>query len=308
MDEQELTEVFGRAVGGASPDLGRLITGAESEGRSIRRRRRAVTGGAVAAVAALALGGALLLAPGGPADTLPAGPPGLAAPTDPDTVPLTGRTADLILADLLRPWKFDLQDFTGNERDLSTYREVQGRLLAKTPAGRVEFTVRVVSDLGATTDLWDLTRPCDYMVAGADTTGASCQRQDQEGGKYLVFHTLPGAGGTTLRAFLVRPDRSGVVVTERWSPTGRTPEPTAGKTLPLQVSELGKLAMGSGWSERVDTAQAARAESVITPYAREAALPPGVDRSTGTAGPGSGCGPGGTTVGSVGDTPSSGGC
>ncbi|WP_030458268.1 hypothetical protein [Kitasatospora sp. NRRL B-11411] len=64
MPEQELSDVFVRAVGGSAPDLGLLVAGATAEGRAIRVRRRLALAGAVAVVAALAVGGGLLLRPG----------------------------------------------------------------------------------------------------------------------------------------------------------------------------------------------------------------------------------------------------
>ncbi|MGW4690786.1 hypothetical protein ACWEO1_00140 [Kitasatospora cineracea] len=64
MPEQELSDVFVRAVGGSAPDLGLLVAGATAEGRAIRVRRRLALAGAVAVVTALAVGGGLLLRPG----------------------------------------------------------------------------------------------------------------------------------------------------------------------------------------------------------------------------------------------------
>ncbi|MDR3034724.1 MAG: hypothetical protein LBV78_16720 [Kitasatospora sp.] len=77
MPEQELSDVFVRAVGGSAPDLGLLVAGATAEGRAIRVRRRLALAGAVAVVAALAVGGGLLLRPGagpGPSAVTAAGP------------------------------------------------------------------------------------------------------------------------------------------------------------------------------------------------------------------------------------------
>ncbi|RKE19113.1 hypothetical protein [Streptomyces sp. TLI_171] len=78
MPEQELRDVFGRAVGDAAPDLGLLIAGAAAEGRALRARRRVALAGTVAAVAALAVAGGLLLRPTAPAVTAAAGPETLA--------------------------------------------------------------------------------------------------------------------------------------------------------------------------------------------------------------------------------------
>ncbi|WP_033216988.1 hypothetical protein [Kitasatospora phosalacinea] len=66
MPEQELSDVFVRAVGDSVPDLGLLVAGATTEGRSIRLRRRLAFTGATAAVAVLAVGGGLLLRPAAP--------------------------------------------------------------------------------------------------------------------------------------------------------------------------------------------------------------------------------------------------
>ncbi len=92
MPEQELSDVFARAVGDSAPDLGLLVAGAAAEGRAIRVRRRFARAGAVAVVAALAAGGGLLLRPGagpGPSAVTAAGSgPGLGSgPGGPSAVP-----------------------------------------------------------------------------------------------------------------------------------------------------------------------------------------------------------------------------
>ncbi|MFF0391192.1 hypothetical protein ACFYS8_21280 [Kitasatospora sp. NPDC004615] len=114
MPEQELTDVFERAIGDAAPDLGLLVAGATAEGRSLRLRRRATLTGVIVAVAGLGLVGGLLLRPGPPtATTVPPGSAGTAtagrttATPTPETtlpserVPLTGPAARLMLGDLL---------------------------------------------------------------------------------------------------------------------------------------------------------------------------------------------------------------
>ncbi|MFD0563231.1 hypothetical protein ACFQ2M_15195 [Kitasatospora saccharophila] len=78
MPEQELSDVFVRAVGDSVPDLGLLIAGATVQGRGIRRRRRLARTGAVAAVVLLAVGGGLLLRPAAaPPAASPAAAPAL---------------------------------------------------------------------------------------------------------------------------------------------------------------------------------------------------------------------------------------
>ncbi|MFF4345104.1 hypothetical protein ACFY00_34945 [Kitasatospora sp. NPDC001540] len=89
MSEQELSDVFARAVGSSAPDLGLLVAGATAEGRSIRLRRRLAFAGAVAAVAALAVGGGLLLRPAAAPPAVSAAAPG----TGPGAGPGAGATA-----------------------------------------------------------------------------------------------------------------------------------------------------------------------------------------------------------------------
>ncbi|MFD8599833.1 hypothetical protein ACFV1L_32985 [Kitasatospora sp. NPDC059646] len=113
MPEQELSDVFERAVGDAAPDLGLLVAGATARGGALRLRRRAALTGAVAAVAGLAVAGGLLLRPGTPATAVPPatgdrGTPQAPAPTaqttlPPDRVPLTGSAAMITLHELLGP-------------------------------------------------------------------------------------------------------------------------------------------------------------------------------------------------------------
>jgi len=75
MPEQELSDVFVRAVGDSVPDLGLLVAGATAEGRGIRLRRRLALAGAAAAVALLAVGGGLLLRPAATPAAAPAAGP-----------------------------------------------------------------------------------------------------------------------------------------------------------------------------------------------------------------------------------------
>ncbi|MBP0454709.1 hypothetical protein J5Y04_35085 [Kitasatospora sp. RG8] len=63
-DGRRLSTTFDRAMDGVGPELGALVAGAAERGRWIRRRRRAAVTGAVAAVAVLAVGGAVALQPG----------------------------------------------------------------------------------------------------------------------------------------------------------------------------------------------------------------------------------------------------
>ncbi|MEV7212381.1 hypothetical protein AB0O31_04730 [Kitasatospora cineracea] len=90
MPEQELSDVFVRAVGGSAPDLGLLVAGATAEGRAIRARRRLALAGAVAVVTALAVGGGLLLRPGAGPGSAAVTAAGTGAGAVPGSVPGTG--------------------------------------------------------------------------------------------------------------------------------------------------------------------------------------------------------------------------
>ncbi|WP_030597877.1 hypothetical protein [Kitasatospora aureofaciens] len=61
VDGRTLSAAFERTMDGVGPDLGPLVAASARQGRSIRRRRRLTVAGAVTAVAALAVGGAVTL-------------------------------------------------------------------------------------------------------------------------------------------------------------------------------------------------------------------------------------------------------
>ncbi|MFH9348107.1 hypothetical protein [Kitasatospora sp. NPDC017646] len=63
-DGRKLSAAFERTMDGLGPDLGPLVAASARQGHSIRRRRRLTVAGAVTAVAALAVGGAVALRTG----------------------------------------------------------------------------------------------------------------------------------------------------------------------------------------------------------------------------------------------------
>ncbi|BAJ28457.1 MULTISPECIES: hypothetical protein [Kitasatospora] len=193
MPEQELSDVFVRAVGDSAPDLGLLVAGATAEGRAIRLRRRFALGGAVAVVAVLAVGGGLLLrpaAPGRPGVTA-AGPGAPAAvpaastgPTGP-TGPARPALLDALLAHL--PAELLLDDWSedGSGPDGPPESSVRARFhrASGTDAGTIEVRLLRPAEL-PTGQGWE--RDCDDRAA--TEVCAPVTEQDVSG----VILALPG--------------------------------------------------------------------------------------------------------------------
>jgi hypothetical protein len=116
MKEQDLTTLMERAGDGLAPDVDALIAGGAARGRrSLRRRRAAVSFGAVAAVGAIALAATVL--PGG----------GGTSGTGPDVV--------------------DSPSSTDERRELADRAVIEERLLAAQPDGEVtDLTIKTHAD------------------------------------------------------------------------------------------------------------------------------------------------------------------
>ncbi|MFF2625721.1 hypothetical protein ACFVUN_08095 [Kitasatospora griseola] len=197
MPEQELSDVFERAVGDAVPDLGLLVAGATAEGRAIRLRRRAALAGTVLAVAGLALGGGLLLRSAPPALTVSPGAGGSMppVPTPQSTlpsglVPVNGSNARALLDKLLGPM---MVVDTWDGRRSTSDAEVQTVFLAglrslgddRTGTLRIQLTAPTGGRSPWPSDRLDCaTRPVGEKcatLAGAGGTGIAVTRYDEAG-------------------------------------------------------------------------------------------------------------------------------
>ncbi|RPE34705.1 hypothetical protein [Kitasatospora cineracea] len=199
MPEQELSDVFVRAVGGSAPDLGPLVAGATAEGRAIRVRRRLALAGAVAAVAALAVGGGLLLRPGagpGPSAVAAAGPgpgsglgPGSGGPS---AVPAPSVTkARPVVLDRLLVFVPDLVldgwSEEGSTADGTRTDTVRARFRTASGADAGTVEVRVQQPGGASRDTGESYDCRDHRdteecapVTGKDTDGVLLALSDQQ--------------------------------------------------------------------------------------------------------------------------------
>ncbi|MFI9364568.1 hypothetical protein ACIG5E_26480 [Kitasatospora sp. NPDC053057] len=95
-DGRKLSAAFERTMDGIGADLGPLVAASARQGRSIRRRRRLTVAGAVTAVAALAVGGAVALRTGdgtgsGGQATAAAAASATGSPAASSTTPVSGR-------------------------------------------------------------------------------------------------------------------------------------------------------------------------------------------------------------------------
>lgn len=197
MPEQELSDVFVRAVGGSAPDLGPLVAGATAEGRAIRVRRRLALAGAVAAVAALAVGGGLLLRPGagpGPSAVAAAGPgPGLGPGSGgPSAVPAPSVTkARPVVLDRLLVFVPDLVldgwSEEGSTADGTRTDTVRARFRTASGADAGTVEVRVQQPGGASRDTGESYDCRDHRdteecapVTGKDTDGVLLALSDQQ--------------------------------------------------------------------------------------------------------------------------------
>ncbi|MEU5383463.1 hypothetical protein [Kitasatospora cineracea] len=241
MPEQELSDVFVRAVGGSAPDLGLLVAGATAEGRAIRVRRRLALAGAVAVVAALAVGGGLLLRPGaGPGPSAVAadrpgpgsglgpgsgGPSAVSAPSVTKARPVVLDRLLVFVPDLvLDSWSEEGSTADGARTDTVRARF---RTASGTDAGTVEVRVQqpggTPRGAGESYDCRDHrdTEEC-APVTGKDTNGVLLVLSDQQ-------HR------TTYRADLL--DHHGVrTVLTATGPEGGDP--------PLDRNRLAKAAAG----------------------------------------------------------------
>ncbi|MFJ1790890.1 hypothetical protein [Kitasatospora griseola] len=214
MPEQELSDVFERAVGDAAPDLGLLVAGATAEGRAIRLRRRAALAGTVLAVAGLALGGGLLLRPAPPALTVSPGadasmPP---VPTPRSTlpsglVPVNGFDARALLGKLLGP-KLVVDTWDG--RRSTSDAEVQTVFLAGLRSLGDDRTgtlrIQVAAPTGRRSP-W----PSDSLDCAARPVGEKCATLTGDGGTGIAVTRYDEAGQLSYVAELRRGD--GLLVT-----------------------------------------------------------------------------------------------
>ncbi|GLW72173.1 hypothetical protein Kpho02_44720 [Kitasatospora phosalacinea] len=232
MSEQELSDVFARAVGSSVPDLGLLVAGATAEGRSIRLRRRLAFTGAVAAVAALAVGGGLLLRPAAAPPAVSAAAPGTGPGTGPaasPSVPARPVTLDRLLPFLPHELALTAWEDTGAAPDGSTGLSVLARFhwASGGDAGTIEVRVQL-ADEGAQTLIWGhdcredpAVRACAPVGSG-DVSGVNLTLSDDQ-------------GRTVNRADLMDPHGVRLVLSAT-GPTGDAP--------PLEPSAMGKIAVG----------------------------------------------------------------
>ncbi|MFE1321739.1 hypothetical protein [Kitasatospora phosalacinea] len=235
MPEQELNDVFVRAVGDSVPDLGLLVAGATAEGRSIRLRRRLAFTGAAAAVVALAVGGGLLLRPAAAPPAVSAAAPGtgpsaaVTAATASQSVRARPVLLDRLLALVPRELVLDGWEDTGTATDGSTGLSVLARFhrVSGEDAGTIEVRVQQAGESAQ-----DLARNHDCAddpavlacapIDGGDASGVSLTRSD-------------GHGRTVHQADLL--DHRGIrLVLSATGPTGGAP--------PLDRSTTGKIAVG----------------------------------------------------------------
>ncbi|WP_033250252.1 hypothetical protein, partial [Kitasatospora phosalacinea] len=235
MPEQELNDVFVRAVGDSVPDLGLLVAGATAEGRSIRLRRRLAFTGAVAAVVALAVGGGLLLRPAAAPPAVSAAAPGtgpsavVAASTASQSVRDRPVLLDRLLPFVPRELVLDGWEDTGTAADGSTGLSVLARFhrVSGGDAGTIEVRVQQ-ADASAQDLAWSHDCADDPAVLacapidGGDASGVSLTRSDEH-------------GRTVYQADLL--DRRGIrLVLSATGPTGEAP--------PLDRNAMTKIAVG----------------------------------------------------------------
>ncbi|MFD7733613.1 hypothetical protein ACFV6F_24940 [Kitasatospora phosalacinea] len=241
MPEQELNDVFVRAVGDSVPDLGLLVAGATAEGRSIRLRRRLAFTGAVAAVLALAVGGGLLLRPAAAPPAVSAAAPGTGPFTDASTSTASTafttaqsvRTRPVLLERLLPfvPPELVLDGWedTGTAADGPTGLSVLARFhrASGEDAGTIEVRVQQ-ADRSVQDQAWKYDCPDDPAVlacapiGSGDASGVNTTRSDEQ-------------GRTVYQADLL--DHRGIrLVLSATGPAGDAP--------PLDRNAMGKIAAG----------------------------------------------------------------
>ncbi|MFB7946968.1 hypothetical protein ACFC6L_18870 [Kitasatospora phosalacinea] len=269
MPEQELNDVFVRAVGDSVPDLGLLVAGATAEGRSIRLRRRLAFTGAVAAVVALAVGGGLLLRPAAAPPPVSAAAPG----TGPFTAVPASSTASTgsqsvrarpVLLDRLLPFVppelvLDGWEDTGTATDGSTGLSVLARFhrVSGGDAGTIEVRVQQ-ADKSAPDQAWNHDCPDNPAVlacapiGSGDADGVNLTRADDQ-------------GRTVYQADLL--DHRGIrLVLSATGPTGEAP--------PLDRNAMGKIAAGVRQALSPDLDEYAARELARKRAATTASSPP----------------------------------
>ncbi|MFJ5923651.1 hypothetical protein ACIQF6_13710 [Kitasatospora sp. NPDC092948] len=221
MPEQELNDVFQRAVGDAAPDLGLLVAGATARGRSIRLRRRAALLGTVLTVAGLALGGGLLLRPAPPAPAVAPAAAGSVAPVPspqptlpPGWAPMNGTRTRAMLEKLLSP---ELTIDTWNGRRATSDTQVQTVFLARLRSLGDQrtgtFEIQVSFPTGRTQPPFDrldcTTNPADEncrpLTGGKGDTGVAFTRYD-EAGQISYVTKLRQADGVLITLIAVGTD------------------------------------------------------------------------------------------------------
>lgn len=258
----DVTKVFGEAVGDASPELRPLVAGALRDGTAIRRRRTAGMAGAVAAVVAVAVGGALLAAPGqGGAVAGPAA--GSVVSSDSAAsgqVALTGQAAVKTLIGLLPAGP--VSQYVGRDGLPSELQpEIRGQVSYQDGPGSATVGVTVEPQFIEAKDKLEGTYNCS-MRGPVSITCRSTVRPD--GSKLLVWEWHVGEQ-LQRGADLLRTD--GMRVT---ASTTSLMDSKKGKVLreqpPLTAEQLEAVVLSPAWTARITAEQAAQAAAEIQPY------------------------------------------
>lgn len=275
-DGRRLVGALGRAMDGVGPDLGPLVAGAAKQGRSLRRRRQAGMAASVAAVAALAVGGTLLLSPGGATATvLPPAAGGVPAGATPiagtgasaGKVALTGQATVLGLIDAL-PAGTPLKEFGGQTAvTRQKWTQTYGQATFDDGKGKVRIGVNVQAPFltpGQFDDFYD----CAKRAKGAQ---ASCSVSKLPDGSTLLLADDARLGGGKIErvADLLRADGTRVLAfTFNYEDFGR-----AGAKLrdapPLTLDQLKAVVTSAELTEWVPADFLTRAAQTVTPYADE---------------------------------------
>ncbi|MFD8480818.1 hypothetical protein [Kitasatospora sp. NPDC059673] len=262
--EPELSDVFEWAVGDAVPDLGLLVAGATAEGSAIRRRRRAALGGAVVAVAGLALGGGLLLRPGTPTAAVSPGAgnsapsaPAPEATLPPDPVPLTGAAGMVVLGRLIGP-DLVVDSWSSNANPVSTDRRTV--IVARVhERGTKRISTIEIEVLAAGNG----PLPTSERLDCADRPGTGlCEPVRGLNGEYGVMYTFRSDSQQIGYATKLRRPRDGVQIS--LSVTGM-----AGTEPAVPLSTVSKWALSTDWQPTIDRRQAELAEQQVKTFTHQ---------------------------------------